>query len=208
MVYLHSPCPCPTCFVLSPFWFGCCFSWASYTGNEMIQTHTQQFFQSIWHLVCAKRNVWKPHKKGLWAVPFCVWQCVSVRSWTRLTCVATLSITSSATFLRSSLVGEVNQYGWALRSPGAKRMDVGVVVEGGEGEGVSCQQPLGVRWGRDVWWGRGVRWGRDWGGGGGEGGQLSTATGGKVGEGWWGGRGVRVGVGWGERRSAVNSHCG
>ena len=58
--------------------------------------------------------------------------------------MATLSITSSATFLRSSLVGEVNQYGWALRSPGAKRMDVGVVVEGGEGEGVSCQQPLWV----------------------------------------------------------------
>ena len=44
--------------------------------------------------------------------------------------MATLSITPSATFLRSSLVGEVNQYGWALRSPGTKRMDVGVVVGG------------------------------------------------------------------------------
>ena len=43
MVYLHSPCPCPTCFVFSPFWFGCCFSRASYTGNEMIQTHTAVF---------------------------------------------------------------------------------------------------------------------------------------------------------------------
>ena len=61
----------------------------------------RSFWLDFWSSLI--KTVWKLCRTPPWVLPFCAQQSVSVMSWTRLTCEATVANTSQAHFSCSSL---------------------------------------------------------------------------------------------------------